>query len=53
VGLGAGLISLRARQVLTRFAGALMLVVGLQLALRGASALGLLPHLQIGGLVLW
>lgn len=53
VGLGAALLSQQVRQILTRVAGALMVLVGVQLALRGASALNLIPHLQWGRLVLW
>lgn len=53
VGLGAGIISVRARQVLTRAAGVLMVLVGLQLVLRGGAVLGLVPHLELGSLILW
>jgi len=53
VGLGAGALSARLRQTLTRVAGVLIIFVGLQLALRGLAALGAIPHLQVGGLVIW
>jgi sulfite exporter TauE/SafE len=53
VGLGAGTLRARLRQVLTRIAGAVIVVAGLQLALRGLAALGAIPHLQVGGLVIW
>jgi sulfite exporter TauE/SafE len=53
VGLGAGTLSARFRQVLTRVAGVVIVVAGLQLALRGLAALGAIPHLQVGGLVIW
>jgi sulfite exporter TauE/SafE len=53
VGVGAGTLSARFRQVLTRIAGAVIVVAGLQLALRGLAALGAIPHLQVGGLVIW
>jgi sulfite exporter TauE/SafE len=53
VALGAGTLSARFRQVLTRIAGVVIVVAGLQLALRGLAALGAIPHLQVGGLVIW
>ena len=53
VGVGAGALSARARQVMSRISGALIGLVGLQLVLRGASALGWVPHLRLGGLMLW
>ena len=36
-----------------RLAGALMLLVGLQLALRGGAAVHLWSHLHLGGIALW
>jgi sulfite exporter TauE/SafE len=53
VGVGAGSLSGRFRQVLTRVAGVVIVIAGLQLALRGLAALGVIPHLQAGGLVIW
>jgi sulfite exporter TauE/SafE len=53
VGMGAGALGVRARQRLTRVAGVVIIVVGLQLVLRGLAALGLVPHLHLGRLVLW
>lgn len=53
VGVGAGTLSVRFRQALTRVAGVVIVVAGLQLALRGLAALGAIPHLQVGGLVIW
>jgi sulfite exporter TauE/SafE len=53
VGMGATAVSVEARQRLTRIAGALIIVVGLQLVLRGTAALGLVPHLHLGRVVLW
>jgi uncharacterized protein len=53
VGLGASRLSVQARTVVTSIAGALIVVVGIQLALRGAAELSLLPHVHGGGLVLW
>lgn len=51
--LGAGELSVRFRQGMMRLAGALMLLVGLQLALRGGAALHLWSHLHLGGIALW
>jgi sulfite exporter TauE/SafE len=53
VGVGATTLSARLRQVLTQLAGLVIIVAGLQLALRGLAALGVIPHLRIGGLVIW
>lgn len=53
VGLGASRLSSHSRAVLTNVAGALIIVVGLQLVLRGGAELSLLPHVQWGGLMLW
>lgn len=41
------------RRTMLRAAGALMLLVGLQMVLRGGAALHLWPHLQLGRVVLW
>ena len=53
IGLGAGALSAKTRQTLARGAGILIMLTGLQLFLRGAAALGLVPSLRWGGLVLW
>jgi sulfite exporter TauE/SafE len=53
--LGLGALSLNAavRQALTRISGAIMLLVGLQLGLRGLAAFGLVQHLHLGSLMIW
>lgn len=51
--LGAGRVGLRYRQVLLRFARILMILVGVQLALRGLASLNLIPHLGLGDFILW
>jgi sulfite exporter TauE/SafE len=51
--LGAGALSVRFRQGMMKLAGALMLLIGLQLILRGGAALHLWPHLHWGGIALW
>lgn len=53
IGLGAGALNVRTRQVLARGAGFLIMLIGLQLSLRGAAALGIVPSLRLGGLVIW
>jgi sulfite exporter TauE/SafE len=53
VGIGAAAVSVETRQHLVRVAGVLIIVVGLQLGLRGLAALGMVPHLHLGRLVLW
>ena len=53
LGLGASRLGARTRGVLTTLAGVLIIVVGIQLMLRGGAALGLAPHLHWGALVLW
>ena len=50
---GAGALSVRFRQGMMRLAGALMLLVGLQLTLRGGAALHIWPHLHLGGIAFW
>jgi len=52
-GVGAGVLGVRIRQALVRITGILIIVVGLQLALRGLATLGIVPHLQLGELVVW
>ena len=51
--LGAGALSVRFRLGMMRLTGVLMLLVGLQLALRGGAALHFWPHLHWGSIVLW
>jgi sulfite exporter TauE/SafE len=51
--LGAGALSVQLRQRMMKLAGMLMLLVGLQLALRGGAALHLWLHLRLGNVVLW
>ncbi len=53
LGLGASRLDARARGALTTLAGVLIIVVGVQLMLRGGATLGLVPHLQWRALVLW
>ena len=53
LGLGAARLSPHARGLLAKVAGALIIVVGLQLVLRGAADLGLLAHVHRGGFMLW
>lgn len=51
--LGAGSLSVRFRQFMVRLAGGLMLLVGLQLVLRGGATLHFWTHLHWNSIVLW
>ncbi len=53
LGLGAGVLSVHARQVLARISGIVIALVGLQLVMRGLAGLGVVPMLHMGGFVIW
>ncbi len=53
LGLGAGRISVHARQTMARVAGLLIVLVGVQLMLRGGAGLGMLNHAKVLGVMLW
>jgi sulfite exporter TauE/SafE len=53
LGMGAGLVDRRFRQSMARVAGALIILVGLQLILRSAAGLGWLPHWMPGGMMIF
>ena len=53
VSLGSGLISLRLRQTITRIAGIFMVLVGIQLVLRGVAAFGWISMMMVGPFMLW
>jgi sulfite exporter TauE/SafE len=53
IGVGAGALSARVRRKLARASGFVIVAIGLQLVLRGTAALGLVPHLRLGGVMLW
>jgi sulfite exporter TauE/SafE len=53
VGMGAGALSVHSRQTLVRVAGLLILIVGLQLILRGLAGLGMISHQRLGEVMLW
>jgi sulfite exporter TauE/SafE len=53
VGVGAGALSARVRQVFVRVAGVLIVLVGVQLVLRGLAGWGAVSHLHFGGVMLW
>jgi sulfite exporter TauE/SafE len=52
-GVGAGTLGVGVRRTFSRMAGFLIVVIGCQLILRGMAWLGLVPHLRLGGLMLW
>jgi sulfite exporter TauE/SafE len=51
--MGAGALKASFRQRMMKLVGALMLLVGLQLVLRGGAALHFWSHLHWGGIALW
>ncbi len=53
LGMGAGRIGAHARQVMARVAGFLIILIGIQLMLRGSAGLGILSHAKVFGLMLW
>jgi uncharacterized protein len=53
VGVGAGALSARVRQVFVRVAGLLIVLVGVQLVLRGLAGWGVVPHFHLGKVMLW
>jgi sulfite exporter TauE/SafE len=52
-GLGAGRLSPVVQRRFNRVAAILVVLIGVQLACRGAAALGWIGHLRIGELVIW
>jgi sulfite exporter TauE/SafE len=53
LGVGAASLGVRTRQAFARLAGLLIVIIGVQLALRGMAGLSVLPHLKLGELMLW
>ena len=53
LGLGARAVPHSVRVTLSRVGFVLVVVVGLQLALRGLATLGLISHLRLGHVMLW
>ncbi|RME75532.1 MAG: sulfite exporter TauE/SafE family protein, partial [Chloroflexi bacterium] len=53
IGLTASQVSLKLRRHLYRLAAGLVVLVGLQMALRGLAAGGQLTHASLGGVMLW
>lgn len=53
VGLSASMLSVRWRSGLYRVAALLVVLVGVQLALRGLAAGGQIPHAALGSVMLW
>ncbi len=53
LGLGTGAIPQGIRAKLFRFGTVLIVIVGLQLLLRGLSGFGIVDHMELGGVVLW
>ncbi len=53
LGVGAGSLGAHTRQLMARAAGFLIVLVGIQLILRGGAGLGVLTHTKVFGLMLW
>lgn len=53
VGLGAGRLAPAVQNRFNRMGAFLVLIIGVQLLLRGAAALGWIEHLKFGELVIW
>jgi sulfite exporter TauE/SafE len=53
LGVGVTSLSPRTRQTFARLAGILIVIVGVQLALRGLAGMSMLPHLRLGEVMLW
>lgn len=53
VGLSLSQLSLRVRHGLYRLAAVMVVIVGVQLALRGLALNGQVSHLAVGGIMLW
>jgi sulfite exporter TauE/SafE len=52
-GVGAGALSVPVRQAMGRVAGILIMIIGLQLGLRGLAALNVISHLHVGKVMIW
>ncbi len=53
LGLGAAQLGLKAREIFNRLGAVLVLVMALQLILRGLAVWGTVPHARIGEVVFW
>jgi sulfite exporter TauE/SafE len=53
LGAGAAAVSVNVRRRMAQLGGAFVVLVGLQLVLRGSAGLGVLSHHMLGGLMLW
>lgn len=53
LGMGSGALSIRTRQTMSRVAGLLITLVGVQLIFRGAAGLGWLSHWMLGGVMIY
>jgi len=53
LGLGGGMLSGRVRKIMSRAAGVLIVLVGIQLILRGSAGLGWIHHLKIGNFMIF
>ncbi|HEX7556096.1 MAG TPA: sulfite exporter TauE/SafE family protein, partial [Leptolinea sp.] len=52
-GVGVGMLTLSFRQNMLRISGIFVMMVGIQLAMRGSAALGMVPHWMVGKVMIW
>jgi sulfite exporter TauE/SafE len=52
-GVGVGMLTLSFRQNMLRISGIFVMMVGLQLVMRGSAALGMVPHWMVGKVMIW
>jgi sulfite exporter TauE/SafE len=53
VAMGSGMLNVDLRQSMSRVAGFLIVLVGVQLILRGFSGLQVIAHFHVGKLMIW
>lgn len=53
LGVGTGVLTQSARWTMSRVSGVLVMLVGIQLMLRGAAAMGLVSHWMVGQVMVW
>jgi uncharacterized protein len=52
-GVGVGMLTPNFRQNMLRISGIFVMIVGIQLVMRGSAALGMVPHWMVGKVMIW
>lgn len=52
-GVGVGMLTISFRQNMLRISSIFVMMVGIQLAMRGSAALGMVPHWMVGKVMIW